>query len=43
MVFNTLLIILGVTGVMMPGTTAALHNMSTVAIALSSMTDLLDK
>ena len=40
--FNTLLILLGVTGIMMPTTAALLHNASTLTIALRSMTDLLE-
>ncbi len=39
--FNTALIILGVLGIMQPGTTAILHNMSTILFGLHSMTDLL--
>ena len=39
--FNLLLIILGVGGVIMPTTSALLHNMSTLAIGLKSMTNLL--
>ncbi|MCD8149771.1 MAG: heavy metal translocating P-type ATPase [Clostridiales bacterium] len=39
--FNLMLIILGVTGVLPPATSAFLHNTSTIAISLKSMTDLL--
>ena len=39
--FNTALIILGVAGIITPGTSAMLHNGSTVALGLKSMTDLL--
>ncbi len=39
--FNLGLIICGVTGVMLPTTSALLHNMSTLAISLQSMTNLL--
>ncbi len=40
--FNTMLIILGVTGIIQPTTSALLHNMSTLGISLKSMTNLLD-
>ena len=39
---NTMLIILGVTGIIQPTTSALLHNMSTLDISLNSMTNLLD-
>ncbi len=39
--FNSMLILLGVLGVMQPTTTAVLHNSSTVLFGLHSMTDLL--
>lgn len=39
--FNSFLILMAVFGVFPSGTTALLHNMSTIAISLSSMTDLL--
>lgn len=39
--FNSLLILLGVGGVIMPTTSALLHNASTLVIGLSGMTDLL--
>ena len=39
--FNLLLILLGVTGVIVPTTSAMLHNASTLAIGLKSMTNLL--
>lgn len=39
--FNTLLIGLGVAGVISPATSAMLHNGSTVALGLRSMTKLL--
>ena len=39
--FNLLLIILGVSGVIVPTTAAMLHNASTLAIGLKSMTNLL--
>jgi len=38
--FNTALIALGVLGMLPPATSALLHNLSTVAIGLHSMTDL---
>ena len=41
--FNLMLIVLGVTGVIQPTTSALLHNASTLGISLDSMTDLLDK
>ena len=37
---NTLLILLGVGGIIQPTTTAMFHNMSTIAISLQSMQDL---
>ena len=39
--FNFLLILLGVTGVIQPTTSALLHNTSTLGISLKSMTNLL--
>ncbi len=39
--FNTLLIAMGVAGVMPPATSAMLHNGSTIALGLKSMTDLM--
>ena len=39
--FNTALILLGVAGVLPPATSALLHNGSTVALGLKSMTPLL--
>ena len=39
--FNGSLIGLGVAGILMPATSAMLHNLSTVAISLRSMTNLL--
>ena len=39
--FNLGLILLGVTGVLQPATSALLHNTSTLAISLKSMTNLL--
>ncbi len=39
--FNSFLILMGVIGVFPPTTTALLHNASTIAISLKSMTDLL--
>lgn len=38
--FNTMLIGLGLAGVLMPGSSALLHNTSTIAISVKSMTDL---
>lgn len=38
--FNTALIALGVAGILLPGTSAMLHNGATVALGLNSMTDL---
>ena len=40
--FNTMLIILGVGGIIQPTTSALLHNMSTLGIGLKSMTNLLE-
>lgn len=40
--FNSLLIVLGVTGVIQPTTSALLHNSSTLLISLESMQNLLD-
>lgn len=40
--FNSLLILLGVTGVILPTTSALLHNASTLAIGLNSMKNLID-
>jgi len=40
--FNSLLIILGMLGVLSPSVTAALHNASTVFISAGSTTDLLE-
>ena len=39
--FNTLLIAMGVAGIMPPATSAMLHNGSTIALGLKSMTDLM--
>ena len=39
--FNFMLIVLGVAGVLLPATSALLHNVSTVGVSLKSMTDLL--
>ncbi|MBQ6575735.1 MAG: heavy metal translocating P-type ATPase, partial [Lachnospiraceae bacterium] len=39
--FNTALITMGVAGIMPPATSAMLHNTSTVALGLKSMTHLL--
>ena len=41
--FNSGLIALGVLGILPPATSALLHNMSTIAISLKSMTDLMDE
>lgn len=41
MSFNFSLIVLGVLGILPPTTSALLHNMSTLAIGLKSMTNLL--
>ncbi len=41
--FNTLLIALGMMGILQPTATALLHNSSTVLIGMRSMTDLLPK
>ena len=41
--FNTGLIILGAVGILQPTYTALLHNGSTVAISMKSMTNLLEK
>lgn len=39
--FNSFLIVMAVLGIFPSGMTALLHNMSTIGISLSSMTDLL--
>ncbi len=39
--FNAMLIALGVAGVLPPATSALLHNLSTLAVSMRSMTDLL--
>ena len=39
--FNTALIVLGITGVLPPATSALLHNGSTLALGLNSMTKLI--
>ena len=41
--FNLMLIVLGVIGVLPPATSALLHNASTLAISLKSMTNLLEE
>lgn len=41
--FNMGLILLGLSGFLAPGTSALLHNMSTLGITLESMTNMLDK
>ena len=41
--FNAGLILLGATGILQPTMTALLHNGSTIAISMRSMTDLLEK
>lgn len=41
--FNLMLIILGVSGVILPTTSALFHNMSTLGISLKSMTNLLEE
>ena len=41
MTFNSGLIALGLLGILAPGTAAFLHNASTLAFGLESMTDLL--
>ena len=41
--FNTALIVCGVTGVLLPTTSALLHNTSTLVIGLQSMKNLLDE
>ena len=40
--FNFSLIVLGVAGVLPPATSSLLHNLSTIAISLHSMTNLLE-
>ena len=40
---NATLILLGVTGILQPTTSALLHNMSTLTISLTNMKDLLDE
>lgn len=42
MAFNSALIILGMTGVLPPATSALLHNSSTLAVSMHSMANLLD-
>ena len=39
--FNMMLILLGVAGIIAPSTSALLHNMSTLAISVHSMTDVI--
>jgi cation transport ATPase len=39
--FNTALIMLGIAGILPPATSALLHNGSTIALGLKSMTPLL--
>ena len=39
--FNLMLIVLGVAGILPPTASALLHNMSTLAISLKSLTNLL--
>ena len=39
--FNSMLILLGIAGVLQPQTSALLHNSSTIAIGLKSMTRIL--
>ncbi len=41
MSFNTMLIVLGVLGILPPATSALIHNVSTIGISLKSMTNLL--
>ena len=41
--FNGALIGLGVAGILLPATSAMLHNLSTLCVSLQSMTDLLDR
>nr|WP_292166630.1 heavy metal translocating P-type ATPase [Butyrivibrio sp.] len=41
--FNSMLILLGLAGVLTPTMSSLLHNTSTVALGIRSMTDLLDK
>ncbi len=41
--FNTALIGMGIAGILPPATSAMLHNLSTVALGLNSMTNLTDK
>ena len=41
--FNSTLIVLGAMGILQPATSALLHNASTLAISLKSMTNLLDE
>ena len=43
MSFNLMLIVLGVLGILPPATSALLHNASTIAISLKSMTNLLEE
>ena len=40
---NATLILLGVTGILQPTTSALLHNMSTLTISLTNMKNLLDE
>ncbi|MCR5716477.1 MAG: heavy metal translocating P-type ATPase [Lachnospiraceae bacterium] len=42
MSFNSLLIVLGILGLISPSTSAMLHNLSTLGVGLQSMTDLLE-
>ncbi len=41
--FNSFLIVMGMLGIFAPTTTSLLHNTSTIALSLRSMTDLLDE
>lgn len=41
--FNTSLIVLGIAGILMPATSAFLHNVSTLGISLKSMQNLLEE
>ena len=41
--FNSFLIIMGILGIFTPTTTAFLHNSSTIALSMKSMTNLLEE
>ena len=40
--FNSMLIVLGVLGILPPATSSLLHNASTLAVTMHSMTNMLE-